>query len=491
MLDRPNFLAEVHPVIFYKTVGFPRFKFGPDTLDNDPQEKKKAKFTFVNGNIIRLESGKRQEKTDVRPNPEVRAGCRLLRDSRVALGRALYVRREVQYETAFRRTKKVLKRNARARQNGETVVIPSRQPSPLKQTWAPDTMKEEYDNSDPWTVPPGEGFLYSNHRLATPDNDIDTENVNMNYPVGCDAVEQDLAQPLDAAHVNETTVLQTDEQHEILPLEEEAPGTTSRKRKADDEEAAQRSSKKQCISLPDIKTCLERQAPQVSNVGPAASSYITPPSSQDSAFVKVDCMPILDFLAASEAAKRLKSLTANDSGGRILSALAEHTEGGNPATVSSQLSASPPQLKATALTKKRKACDDIDQGPVKQRRNSAERDGQFGAHQLSSSGLFIRLPEPLSEYSSSSCATVDGQHREHNFPQAIVTSSLGRAARRPIIRGTLFDHQSRKPPVNTAHLLSPTGPSSVTNSAHDDLRISQAPSSHRIWYRCGWSCNLH
>jgi hypothetical protein len=473
------------------------------------------KFKIVNNKVIRLTDG---EDKGERFNPAVKRACRRLRHLRVALGVAIYRRREKQHEAAARRAKKVMKRNARARRKGQDPTYLTKRPSPLKQVWTQDTIMDEYDNTDPWTPEPGESVLYSDYRPASSDDDMDEYNLVM-----WDAIEQDPAMLLDEGFCLEAdqaleqtpTLLQPCLPQEALGLETAALATVSRKGETDDEEEPERPSKEHRISPEPSE---KNHIPQAAHVRESLNPYISPPSSQAELHPLRASPPPHDSTTCSKkrkasedleenpTKKRRESLTAYGFSEQITSALSEQTQPEASGNASSPLNTSSPQPASAPSSKKRKAGDDIDETPAKRQRDSPEPGEQAVSPEVVSSGAnpqdLVNNSSPLGSptvdpvdkqrkgqrVEQSTCPALSGPFTDASPAQSSLTNIHQPDPNLPLAGLASVIIQETTPFHNAARPLS-TGPSSV-NFYGDNQQTGKAPPS-RIWFRPGWSCNLH
>jgi len=446
--DKPDFLAEVPPRVFQQTVGLPRSKYGPDyiVLERTPSVKLKVLKT---GRTIQLNVGKRRDDGDgnrVGFNPRVMRKCLRLRDCRLRPGRVIYDYRVWQHEAAYRKTKKVKKREARARLKGQALISPTKRASPLKQVWTQETMNDVYDNTDPWTVTPGESLLYSDYRPAYLDDD--------DSPVRWDSIEQDPVMLLDEA--DSLATYEAQEQaptstppsslQEVPGVENGAPATTSTKRRADDEEQPEQPRKKQRKASEDAKESPTREQPQ--------------------------------------------ALTSHEPGEQIASSTFEQTQPQGSVITSTIPFASQPQPNAGPSSKKRKASDDLEEVPAKRQRDSPEPDRQLGSPQVLSSLPDTPLGDSVNNFSPFNSPTVDKQHKHQELQQPAFPALTG-SVTDASPRSSSTDNHEIALSLTTAQPPS-TAPSSFNSKLFcNNQQTGKAPPPSRIWFRSGWSCNLH
>lgn len=494
---KPTFLADVPHHVFENTVGFSRFKFGPDTIVKPPAPK----YKIFEGKVIRLRD---EEDEGVRPNPKVQRACQRLRDLRLFVGTALYTHRERQHESHGRRAKRELKKNARMRRKGLEVLYPSNQPSPLKQAWTQRTIMDVFDNTDPWTAEPGESVLYSDYRPASSDDDADDYDL-----VRWDDIAID-------------PVLLLDDGFCVEAMQVKTPATALEK-KSEKEEGPQQLCEEshftpnfgEFLDFSDLDFGAEMHVPQVAPVGKPLDSHITPPSSQTELppvgpSPQRNSTPSPKKRKASEdlhesPTKRLRaSLAGHEPAKQTTSALSEQSQReSSPNTPSPPRSASPRSTFVTPSPKKRKASEDLDGKSAKRQRDSAEIGKQSVLPAVVSSG--DRLGSLANSPPTLNSPTLDEQCKEKDVEQSTSPSLNGRFTDASPARSSLTKiHQpdrnlsradttsaiSRVPDqsLTSAHPL-PTTEVSPVNSCGNQ-QTGKAPPS-RIWFRNGWSCNLH
>ncbi|OIW25838.1 hypothetical protein CONLIGDRAFT_684376 [Coniochaeta ligniaria NRRL 30616] len=353
--------------------------------------------------------------------------CLILRDIRVAPGAAIYTRRKEQHKIAGKMARHRKQRVARARAQGRVIPPRENQPSPLNQMWNQNTIMDEYDNTDPWTPVPGES-----------------------------AVRWNL-------------------------LGQVSPTSTPRKRKTEDEDEAGRPSKKR------------RDSPEVAYVGGAVNPYLSPPPSHTkppplkphSPQLKPDPTRIKrkgsEDVDENPTKRRRDSPTEHEPNEQGLSPPSPHSN-------LPPLSPHSPQHDSTLPPKKRKADGELDEKPTKKQCDSLGLIKQVisaEAVSLSSGTKPEGLVNTISPLNSS---TLDKQHGEQGVGQLSSPALTGPFTDAPPTRSSLANIHHPAPSLTAAH--PPSTDLSPANSFRDNQQIGKASPS-QIWFRRGWSCNLH
>lgn len=496
---RPTFLADVPHRVFQNTIGFSRFKYGPDIIVKPVTPK----FKIVHGKFIRLREDHDEGPV---PNPVVQQKCQRLRDLRMLVGHSLLRHRERQVEALTRRAKRVMKKNARMRRKGlEVMTSPTNEPSPLKQTWNQRTIEDVFENTDPWTPEPGESLLYSDYRPASSDDEMDAFNL-----VRWDDIGEDPVLLLDDGFCQ--TVFPLSLPQEAVPgPEPSTPTTAPNSIGTETEEKPEQPSEERHVSP---ESGADKHTPQVAHVGEPLNPYITPPSSQTglpplrpfppqhSSTSSSKKRKASEDLDQSPTKKRRESLTGHEIGGQTTSVLVDQIQPEPSVNPASPQSIASPQPTSPTSSKKRKASDDLDGPAAKRQRCSAVTGEQSGLLEVASSG--DNLEHPVNSSSLLNSPTVDKQREEQDVEQQsvpVLTAPFTDASSAcssltgihqpehvsPAGTSSAIIHEP-DPSLTSAHPL-PTTEASSVNSCGNQHTGQASPS--QIWFRNGWSCNLH
>lgn len=256
---------------------------------------------------------------------------------------------------------------------GQEPIPPSYELSPLKQVWTPDTITDEYDNTDPWTPAAGEGAAYLDSDSASGSTDFAVDEAN---PVRWDLLESDPPMlSAEACHLESvpaqmdtSPMLPPSRPHEAPGIEGHAPTTTTGKRKTpveDEQDEPEGPSKKRRLSSPSKR----HLSPQF-KTGEAVNPYVSPPSSITKAGPPTTTagkrQPLdegeLDEAEGPSKKTRLSPQSSRDEAvNPYVSPPRSITKVGPPTPHS-------PRLDCTQASNKRKASEALDETPTKKQR---------------------------------------------------------------------------------------------------------------------------